>query len=209
MKSWISSLVLLFSLLSAAPSAAIVHLWDIVEVYSNADGSIQYIELANECSPAVLCSSEFAMSLTGVLSDENAVNITDNLVGDTSNHRYLLATPGFENLPGVEGVVPDFPIEPGFFSVDGETIQFGTFTPTGVFSPLDTLSFGPVELPTDGVLSLNRPFGTIELIANTNSPTNFAGMTGTLLPEPGLALLRSAALAALAALVVGRRRGAL
>ncbi len=146
-QGWISSLVLLFSLLSAAPAAAIVHLWDIVELYSNADGSIQYIELANECSPAIACSSEFAMSLGGVVSDENAVNITNDLVGNTSNRRYLLATPGFEDLPGVEGVVPDFSIDPGFISVDGDTIQFGTFTPTGVFSPLDTLSFGPLSSP--------------------------------------------------------------
>lgn len=182
MKRWISSLVVPFVLVTAAPASAIVHLWDIVELYSNADGSIQYIELATECS--LPCGGEFAMSLTGVLSDENAVNITDDLVGDTSNRRYLLATPGFENLPGVAGVVPDFPIEPGFFSVDDDTIQFGTFGPTGLFSPLDTLTFGPGELPTDGVLSLNRALLSAELVADTNSPTNFAGMTGTLLPEP-------------------------
>ena len=173
MKSQLSSLLVPFALLAATPAAAIVHLWDIVEIYSNADGSTQYIELFTDGR------SEIAMSLAFVESNANAVNIDENLTGSTFNHSYLLATPGFENLPGVEGVVPDFTIDPGFFSVDGDTISFSVAV--GV---IDTLTFGVGELPTDGTLSLNRPFGTIELMAGTNSPTNFAGMSGTLVPEP-------------------------
>ena len=58
-------------------------------------------------------------------------------------------------------------------------------------------------LPEDMVEKVCRETGA--QIANINSPTNFAGMTGTLLPEPGLVLLRSAALVALAALAARRR----
>src|SRR6185503_12801428 len=80
------------------PASAMFHLWTIREVYSNADGSIQYVELTT--------SSDFQNVLAGhnltATSDGSVVTFTfGSSLGSTSTggHRLLIATPGFAALP--------------------------------------------------------------------------------------------------------------
>src|SRR5262245_14636150 len=86
--------------LVAAPGAARAnfHLWKISEIYSNADGSVQYIEFATAAG-----GQEFlhAHVLTGT-SDGTVRTFTfgADLPGDSANRRFLVATPGFAALPG-------------------------------------------------------------------------------------------------------------
>jgi hypothetical protein len=156
--------------LGTTSAHAIFHLWDVAEVFSNADGSVQFIELVNPTATASETGATTAHLHSA--SGNKTYFFPNNLVGSSANKRLLIATAGFGSLPG--GVAPDFPSLPlpaNFFNPAGDTISIivkccGT---------VDSKTFGPV--PTNGVLSLNfPPAGGSQL---TNSPTNYAGATGS------------------------------
>ncbi len=186
---WLASLVL-----TASPAAAIVHLWDIAEIYSNADGSVQFIELFTD-GPF-----EIAWSEASIRSEANDTTVAfdENLAPPTTNRSVLLATPGFAALPGA--VTPDYEIPAGFFDPAGDTLEFTV--------GIDRVTFATGQLPLDGLTSLHRMLelpspqqpteaGPDDLFAALNSPTNSAGQAGSLVPEPGTALLLAAGLLAL------------
>jgi hypothetical protein len=148
----------LLVLAGARPVVAAFHLWDIQEVFSNADGSVQFIELFTTFN-----SQQFVVNhdIT-TTADGNTFTFPSNSPSPTANRHLLLATAGFESLPG--GVAPDFTIPSAFFDPLGDTINF-----VGA----DSITF--TGLPTNGIDSLNDPGASIA----TNSPTNFAGTTGS------------------------------
>ena len=92
-------------------SYATFHFWEITEVYSNADGSIQFIELFTG-QPG----QEFVAGQTLTASDASGETRTfrfpRNLPAPTTGRHFLLATPAFASVSG--GVVPDFEIPAGF-----------------------------------------------------------------------------------------------
>jgi serralysin len=152
--------------LVANPVQATFHLWDIVEVYSNFDGSVQFVEMFD--------ASNFENLVSGkqLKSNANSFTIPANLTTTaTANHRLLFATAGFSALAG--GVTPDYTIPSNFFSITGDTLNFAN---------VNIRTFP--SIPTDGVTSLNFPSNT----AAVNSPTNFAGAAGSIdlspVPEP-------------------------
>lgn len=94
-------------------------------------------------------------------TDTNIYSInTDLPSAATSGRSVLVATQGFADL-GI--VAPDYIIPSGFLFTANGTINF---------PGMDSITYA--QLPTDGTLSLNRDGST-----GTNSPTNFAGNTGT------------------------------
>lgn len=137
------------------------HTWDVNEVFSNADGTIQFIEL-KEC-----CGGNLETGVNGhsITSLTRTYVIPPPALPQTTGFRHLLfATPDFAALPGAPA--PDYVFPVGsvpFFSTGGDTIRY---------TPWDTLNIGPV--PTDGVNSLNRDMST-----GCNTPTNFDGQTGS------------------------------
>jgi len=171
---------------------ALFHLWDITEVYSNADGSVQFIEFAT--------TSNFQDELTGhALQSSLATYVfpTDldpdglgNGNDATANQHMLVATPAFASQPGA--VTPDFVLDgPEFFDLVQDAIDF---------AGVDGFAWTTSELPTNGVDSLNEPFGSNVRSVAVNSPTNFAGEVGEL-PEPfglGALLAGAAAVAGMA-----------
>jgi hypothetical protein len=152
------------SLLVPAAAIAGTHTWDINEVFTNADGTIQFVELRE----ANGTPNELGVPNQTLSSNSTSFTIGGGpLVAPTSNKFFLIATPAFAALPGAP--VPDAVIPPGsipFFSAaSGDTISYG---------PYDSLSFGPGVAPTNGVDSLAR-----NLTTGPNSPTNYAGDTGS------------------------------
>lgn len=187
----------------AAPrrAAAFGHLWEITELYSNADGSVQFIELFSE-SP-----NEPFVTGTFLRSAGNAVNFDfpTDLSGSTLNRHLLVATAGFAAQPGA--VTPDYVMPDGFIRTSGDTIGFWT-DGSYFFPPLlqNSFDFGDAtRLPLDGILALVRDHDSTAIASALNSPTNFAGQSGSLVPESGSALLLGAGLAGLA--LRARRRG--
>ena len=139
------------------------HTWDVNEVFSNADGTIQFVELreANGTPNEVGVGGHI---VSADVTGESFV-IASNVPSPTSNRHLLFATAAFAALPGAP--TPDQIIPAGsvpFFSTSGDTVRY---------QPWDVFTFGPV--PTDGINSMNRT-GTA---VRPNSPTNYAGQTGS------------------------------
>lgn len=168
-------------ILATASAQASFHLWQITEVYSDPTGTVQFIELFTDTD-----GEEF---LTGhmITSDSNSFTFLTNLPSEmTANHHFLIATPGYTAISGAPA--PDYVLPSNnWFSLSSDTIDY---------AGVNSLTFTPGQLPTDGVNSLNRifnpPTSTTFFIAQ-NSPTNFAGDTGSV-PEPSVAALLIAAL---------------
>ena len=182
-------------LLAAAPARATFHLWQIEEVFSNADGTIQYIEFHT--------TSTFNQHvlLGRVLRSNQGLTVLDsytfpsNLGIPTQNKFFLVATPAFAAAARIE---PDYTLPAAGF------IQLGvTDTLKLVAAPLATFSFAPAALPTDGVHSLDALAGFPAVVAG-NTPTNFAGQIGHLVPEPEATALGITATGALG--LFARRR---
>ncbi|MCA9283742.1 MAG: hypothetical protein KDA22_00905 [Phycisphaerales bacterium] len=142
----------------ASSAAAGSHLWEFSEVYSNADGSIQFIELH---VPVNAGGETFVggKSITS-LSTGNSFTFPNNLNGNTAFKYLLLATPDFAALPGAPA--PDFTIPAGFLNANGDTLKYHVY---------DTWTFG--ALPNDCIQSLDRDGST-----GMNTPTNFPGVSG-------------------------------
>jgi hypothetical protein len=166
-------LLALSLLLAATPVGASFHMWEIVEVYSNADGSVQYIELYTSFSAQTsLMNQDIVAISNGII--HATFTFGSNLVGETANRRVLIATTGFAALPGA--VPPDYTLPCGFLDLSATTITIN-------FVGSDSLTFSVALLPVDGANSLiASPGGAIS--AGASSPTNFAGSTGALTLPP-------------------------
>ena len=167
---------LFFSVLLAPFAAgAVFHFWDITEVYSNDDGSVQFIELLttsnnqDELINHTLVSGLATFTFPTDLDPDEMGNGN----GATAGRHMLVATPAFASQPGA--VTPDFVLDgPDFFDFVEDSIDF---------AGVNTFALGLDELPINGVDSLHEPFGSNVRTLNINSPTNFAGEFGVL-PEP-------------------------
>jgi len=152
--------------LVAAPAVAGIHTWDVREVFSNADGTVQFVELYEANGTA----GETGVG-NGTISSTTQSHTWSNgaVAAPTTNKSYLIATQAFANLPGAP--TPDVIIPAGkipFFNVAGDTVAFGGF---------DSWPFGAV--PTNGTDSLDRLSGV-----GPNSPKNYAGVTGSVDASP-------------------------
>jgi hypothetical protein len=188
---------LLFAgLLGCSTSAqASFHLFDIQEVFSNGDGTVQFIELFTTFgSQQFLGGHSVTFQTNGVT--QQTLNLS-NLGSDSANKAVLLGT---SNLTTLYGVTPDFVIPTNFFAQGANnSINFGSGT--------DIVSLA--LLPVNGTSSLDgmvSDAGTSSSNTAVNAqatPRNFAGQTATI-PEPSGILLMGLT-ATLTPLV--RRRG--
>ena len=152
--------------LLSQPAHAMFHLWTIRELYTNLDGTQQFIELFCPFGGQTAIGGMQIQVVEQATSTTHTFNIPSNLGSDTTNHAYLLST---STLQAVGAPVPDAVIPGNFLFKGASTIAF--FGSNG----------GPyTALPTDGNLSRVFPGTTNQ----TNSPQNFAGATGQVVPEP-------------------------
>jgi len=166
--SWILALVLAV----AAPAArATFHTYQIDEMFSNADGTVQFVVLheavgmngQNFLGGRMFTSSSGGMTNTFVFPQDlpgGSCGYYGCTQSPTAFTRVLIATQGFAQL-GI--VAPDYVIPNGFLPLSNGTLNYG-----GV----DQVTY--TSLPTDGVTALKRG-GTTQ----QNLATNFAGMSGS------------------------------
>jgi hypothetical protein len=176
----------LLALGTLRPASANFHVWDIAEVYSNADGSAQFARLTTTVSGQDVLSGH---TLT-LSSPTKTFTFVSNLPSsDTANRSFLIGT---SNLESLYGIIPDYVLPTGFLEV-GATLSF---------SGVDTVSLA--KLPKDGAHSLDALAGTdapdkVKVIA-TPTMINFAGarfVIGDFKPYKGAynGLVRSAGFA--------------
>jgi hypothetical protein len=152
---------------------ATFHLWKIDQIYSNADGSVQYVDFV---LPPVVSDDEDELSgktLTAGLNS-NSLTFGSNLPSvPVGGQHFLVATPGFA---AIAGVAPDYTFAGGpFFNTSGDTLNYA--------GGVDIFTFSTP--PLDGIHALNR-----DNIVVMNAPINFAGQQG-FVPEPASWVLLS------------------
>jgi hypothetical protein len=156
-------LVLVTSAFASTSATAFFHLWRFGEFFSNADGSVQFIELRVTSNGENFSQGAQIRSMSTGKTFTFPSNLSSNL---TANRNLLIATTGFDALPG--GVTPDFTLpSANFFNPAGDTMTLFAG------SVIDTRTFASV--PTDGVMSRVYPSNTVAI----NSPRNFAGTSGS------------------------------
>jgi hypothetical protein len=171
-RALVSTVGLAFALAAAlglpsAPAHAGSHTWDVNEVFSDSTGQVQFVELVE----ANGTPGETGVPGHTMTSNSKSFTIVGApLAPPTSNKFYLIATAAFAALPGAptpDAIIPPAAL-PFFFSTSGDTVTY---------VPWDALAFGAV--PTDGTTSLNG-----DLTTGLNSPTNYAGVSGSVDASP-------------------------
>jgi hypothetical protein len=156
----------------ALPANATFHLWFINEVYSNADGSVQYIELKAAASGQQFIRGHTMRSTSG--SNTNTYTIPSDLPGDSAEggggdpygyggyggevvyRTFLIATQGFAAL---NIVTPDYIVPNGFIFQNGGTLNWGEGS----------------DVMTHGALPTNNRAVARDGTPQSTSPMNFAG----------------------------------
>src|SRR5438034_5262274 len=169
---WVGAAIL-FGLNAARAS---FHLWAVTELYSSADGSVQFIRLTNNST----FSTEYflgghVITCTGPPGITNTFTFPTNLPAiSTVNKNFLIGTGKLATVPG--GVTPDYVLtnnSPFLF------LNMGVTNTVGIIGSVETpASYS--NLPTDGVSSLVG-LGS-SLVVATNSPKNFSDQTNSIVP---------------------------
>src|SRR5258708_18362382 len=164
-------LLALAAALVASHANATFHTFVVNEVYSNADGTVQYVELREALGfggqgQLVGHSLTSTSTHTGVTK---TFPFPNDLPSNTALKKVLIATQGFAAL---SVVAPDYVMPNGFLATDGATVNYaGVSSMTYGDAPL-------TPLPIDGVSALSSS-GVV-----MNAPTNFAGAMATLVALP-------------------------
>jgi hypothetical protein len=162
-RNLIRALAIALGAAAAGPSFATFHLWQIDEIYSSADGTVQFVELSTSFGGQEFVSGHAITATQGALT--HTFPLPTDLPSDSTNKKFLIATTGFAAL-GV--VTPDYVVPNNFLFIPGGSVNW---------AGVDTVAYG--ALPSDGTHSIDRS-GVVGIA----SPTNFAGVTGTLVPPP-------------------------
>ncbi len=129
-------LCLLAVLAPSTAAQATFHFYDISEVYSSADGSVQFVELFTRRNGQQFLRNRGIVAFQGASSNE--FTFIGRGPAPTANRSLLIATASFE---AACGIVPDYILPDGF-----------------LFGPVGGVSFGPnvdtvnyTSLPLDWV----------------------------------------------------------
>ena len=177
MKRWLDFLVATGLLLAAGIVLASYHTFRIEQIYSNADGTVQFVVMHEMAgvngesfwSGRALTSTHAGVARTYVFPNDLPGGSDDGyyvMSSPTANRRVLIATQGFAALGLVE---PDYVIPNGFLPIDGGTLNY---------ADVDLVTYG--SLPVDGVKALDRGGAVIQNLA-----ANFAGRSVSVAPASG------------------------
>jgi hypothetical protein len=191
----LSSFVLgLASLAFAAGASAGSHLWRFSEFYSSPDKRIQFIEMQEIGHSDNETRIEGHWYATDSFNQSHAQLLGSPLPFGTADKQFLVGSESYAALPGVPA--PDYVLPDGVIEPSGDTIVWWFY---------QTLVIPPDTMPADGTTSLNLVDPEdpgLGFFTAVNSPTNFAGETGTVLPPNELPTTSAWRVAASTALIV-------
>ena len=159
--------------LAAGAAAHAASQWRITQLFSSADGTVQFIELTALASGQQLIGGRVVTSSQGAttrsytiptdLPGDSATVMYDGYYGTTTTYKsFVIGTQGFAAL---HVVTPDYTVPNGFLFTTNGTVNWDTSS--------DVFTYA--SLPTDGTHALNRNNGATV----TNLAQNFAGDTGS------------------------------
>ena len=184
----VTALAASLALLNSAHAA--FHFYDIQEIFSNADGSVQFIELFTaDTGQEFLSGHTLRLEQITPPSSLSTFNFS-NGPSPTENRTLLIGTASLIAL----GVTPDFIIPAGFLSTSGTNKRVNFAESTDIVN-IATLPFNGVQ-SLNGLINDTNP--TSVSINAQATPRNHAGQTITI-PEPGSIWLATASAAALLA----------
>ncbi len=138
------------------------HLYTINEIFSNADGTIQYIELLGESNGQNLFTGQTLRASKSGQTSVNYVFPDSHLSSETNGKSVLIATQGFADL-GL--VTPDY-------IIDSDVFLFLTGGTVTLLSGGPSMSYA--ALPTDGKNALDEDGNVVAA-----TPRNFAASTSS------------------------------
>ena len=146
-----------------SPPLYAVEAWKISEIFSNTDGSVQYIKLSTTSNNQQGLSGRMLRSLNASGGVGQTFTFPSNLgSSQTSNKSVLIGTVAFS---GFTQLHVDYQLPSGFLFTEGGSVQL-----VGI----DTLGYQRTQLPRNGVQALRSDGAPI-----TATPMNFAGQTVT------------------------------
>ena len=163
----------ILSALAAHLAHASFHLYSIDQIFSDASGNVQYVQLFDSTPSPFGDGQEFLTGHQLVASRGSSSkmytfpsDLPATIMHPTGNTKFLVATQGFADL---NIVTPDYIIPNGFL-----------FIPGGMINYVLVGQVAYTALPTDGMHAIDR--NGIIVVA---SPTNFAGNTAAVnVPPP-------------------------
>jgi hypothetical protein len=160
-RSWLVWCTALVLALGASYAHAAFHLFKIQQIYSNADGTVQFVVLKS------IFENEHRWEGHYISGAGTYVFPHDLPSADTAGKSVLIATQGFADL-GI--IAPDYIVPNHFFWTEAGTVDFG-----GV----DSITYSAGQLPLDGANALLRSGAT-----GKNLATNFAGASASVALGP-------------------------
>jgi hypothetical protein len=146
--------------LFAMPAQASFHTFRIAQVFSNADGSVQYVVMRESTgSNGENLWAGHTLTTTNSAGVQKQLQFPANLPSsNTANRSVVIGTAAFGVI---SGVAPDFTIPERFIPVDGGFLDYASGT--------DRIALPP--LPLDGETAIDRNGAPV-----LSSPMNFAGV---------------------------------
>lgn len=158
--------ILAIIFIAAPATRAGSHTWDVWEVFTNADGTVQFLELKETNNTPG--ETGLGGHLMIAQPSGHTYTIQNSVVSPTTGKSYLMATAAFAALPGAP--VPDEIMPANFLALTDTSCEY---------NPWDTASWSAGALPSDGIQSLSRAVTNGPLAPGVNSPKNYAGATGS------------------------------
>jgi len=161
----------------ATQASAGSHLWRFSEFYSSPDKQIQFIEMQEIGGSDDETRIQGHWYATNTFNQSHTQLLGTPLPFGTANKKFLVGSVSYAALPGVPA--PDYVLPDGIIEPSGDTIVWWFY---------QTLTIPTGTMPRDGANSLhviNPANPGLGFTTGLNSPTNFAGETGTVvLPTP-------------------------
>src|SRR4030095_12872409 len=140
------------------------HLFKIQQIYSNADGTVQFVVLSTAGDGENVSYGHYIATVPlDATANHNYTFLEDLPDGATAGKSGLVATQAFANL-GI--ITPDFVVQNHFVVLGDGYVDF---------AGVDTISSFAGAIPTDGNKALFRDGSTKQAVA-----TNFAGATASI-----------------------------
>jgi len=158
----------------AMQASAGSHLWRFSEFYSSPDRHIQFIEMQEIGGSDSETGIQFHWFATNTFNQNHVQLLGTPLPYGTANKKFLVGSASYAALPGVPA--PDYILPNGIIEPSGDTIVWWFY---------QTLTIPTGTMPSDGTNSLHvisPAFPGFGFTTGLNSPTNFAGETGTVVP---------------------------